>query len=363
MHDELLRAPRHAARRTGRASPSRSPRLGPQELARRWEQARRLLRENGVTYNVYGDPRGTDRPWELDPLPLLLAAGRVAGARGRAGAARAAPEPRSWPTSTARSACCATASCRPSCCGPIPASCARATASRCPLGVLAAPPRRRPGARARRPLVGARRPHAGAVGRGLRAREPHRPVARAARALPRVPRAAAGGLLPRAARDAARAGAAPSREPAHRRCSRPGAYNETYFEHAYLARYLGYTLVEGADLTVRDQAVFLKTLGGLEPVDVILRRLDDDFCDPLALRTESSLGVAGPACRRCAPAPSRWRTRSAAGWSRRPRCCPFLPGLCRAPARRGPRHPVGRDVVVRPAARARVRDRRTSTSW
>src|SRR5262249_25952437 len=61
----------------------------------------------------------------------------------------------------------------------------------------------------------------------------------------------------------------------------PGPYNETYFEHAYLARYLGYTLVEGGDLTVRDNSVFLKVLGGLHPVDVILRRLDDDFCDPL----------------------------------------------------------------------------------
>ncbi len=48
----------------------------------------------------------------------------------------------------------------------------------------------------------------------------------------------------------------------------PGPYNETYFEHAYLARYLGFTLVEGADLTVRDSVVYLKTLGGLEPVDV-----------------------------------------------------------------------------------------------
>ena len=55
----------------------------------------------------------------------------------------------------------------------------------------------------------------------------------------------------------------------------PGPYNETYFEHAFLARYLGYTLVEGADLTVRDDHVFLKTLGGLLPVDVILRRQDD----------------------------------------------------------------------------------------
>jgi hypothetical protein len=46
--------------------------LGREQMARRWEQARRLIHENGVTYNVYGDPRGTDRPWELDLLPLLL---------------------------------------------------------------------------------------------------------------------------------------------------------------------------------------------------------------------------------------------------------------------------------------------------
>ena len=73
----------------------------------------------------------------------------------------------------------------------------------------------------------------------------------------------------------------------------PGPYNETYFEHAYLARQLGVTLVEGGDLTVRDRRVFLKTLSALEPVNVILRRLDDDFCDPLELRADSALGVAG----------------------------------------------------------------------
>ena len=73
----------------------------------------------------------------------------------------------------------------------------------------------------------------------------------------------------------------------------PGPYNETYFEHAFLARYLGYTLVEGGDLTVRDNRVYLKLLGGLQPVDVILRRLDDDYCDPLELRGDSFLGVPG----------------------------------------------------------------------
>src|SRR5207253_8621903 len=73
----------------------------------------------------------------------------------------------------------------------------------------------------------------------------------------------------------------------------PGPHNETYFEHAYLARHLGFPLVEGADLTVRDRRVFLKTLGGLQPVDVILRRTDDSFCDPLELRADSFLGVPG----------------------------------------------------------------------
>ncbi len=73
----------------------------------------------------------------------------------------------------------------------------------------------------------------------------------------------------------------------------PGPYNETYFEHVFLARYLGFALVEGSDLTVRDNRVYLKTLEGLKRVHAILRRLDDEFCDPAALRTDSTLGVAG----------------------------------------------------------------------
>ena len=73
----------------------------------------------------------------------------------------------------------------------------------------------------------------------------------------------------------------------------PGPLNETYFEHAYLANYLGYTLVQGDDLTVWDGRVWLKSLDGLRPVDIILRRVDDIFCDPLELRQDSRLGVAG----------------------------------------------------------------------
>ena len=73
----------------------------------------------------------------------------------------------------------------------------------------------------------------------------------------------------------------------------PGPYNETFFEHAYLARYLGLDLVQGQDLTVREQRLYRKTLHGLEPVHGLLKRLDDDFLDPLELRADSTLGVPG----------------------------------------------------------------------
>jgi uncharacterized alpha-E superfamily protein len=73
----------------------------------------------------------------------------------------------------------------------------------------------------------------------------------------------------------------------------PGRYNETYFEQAYLAHYLGVPLVEGGDLTVREDRLFLKTLYGLERVHAVIRRLDDVFCDPLELRPDSALGVPG----------------------------------------------------------------------
>src|SRR5690606_26800217 len=83
--------------------------------------------------------------------------------------------------------------------------------------------------------------------------------------------------------------AAPERDEPRIVLLTPGPYNETYFEHAYLARYLGFTLAEGADLTVRGERVFLKTLSGLRPVDVIVRRQDSPFCDPLELLGESAL--------------------------------------------------------------------------
>ena len=73
----------------------------------------------------------------------------------------------------------------------------------------------------------------------------------------------------------------------------PGPHTETYFEHAYLAAYLGYALVEGRDLEVRNNRVWVRSLAGLDPVDVVVRRVDDAWCDPVELRADSLLGVPG----------------------------------------------------------------------
>ena len=129
----------------------------------------------------------------------------------------------------------------------------------------------------------------------------------------------------------------------------PGPYNETYFEHAYLARYLGYTLVQGNDLTVRDCRVYLKTLGGLQRVDVILRRVDDDFCDPLELYADSYLGVPGlvQAVREETVAVAN---ALGTGVLQAPAFLPFLPALCR--------HLLGEDLRLPSVPNLVVRQRR-----
>ena len=73
----------------------------------------------------------------------------------------------------------------------------------------------------------------------------------------------------------------------------PGVFNSAYFEHAFLARQMGIELVEGRDLVIHDNIVYMRTTAGLRRVDVIYRRVDDDFIDPLAFRSDSVLGVAG----------------------------------------------------------------------
>ncbi|MCC5843651.1 MAG: circularly permuted type 2 ATP-grasp protein [Verrucomicrobia bacterium] len=108
----------------------------------------------------------------------------------------------------------------------------------------------------------------------------------------------------------------------------PGPYAGTYFEHAYLAAYLGYTLVQGDDLVMREGSLWLKTLEGLQPVDILIRRVDAEYCDPLELRRDSFLGVAGLL--------GAMRNRRAAcvnhpgiGVLENRGLLPFLPGICR----------------------------------
>ncbi len=108
----------------------------------------------------------------------------------------------------------------------------------------------------------------------------------------------------------------------------PGPEHDAYFEHAYLAAYLGYPLVQGGDLVVRDGCVWMKSVGGLYQVDVILRRLDDELCDPLELRRDSLYGIPGllEAVRL-----GNVATANPVGSSvlENPALLSFLPGLCR----------------------------------
>lgn len=263
--------------------------IGSDELARRWQRAERRIRENGVTYNIYTDPLGQNRPWALDPVPLLVSPEEwrfiEAGIIQRAELLNLVLQDIYGERRLISN-------------GDLPA----------PL-VFANPA-------FLRPLAGimvsqSSRLHLLAVDL---ARSPNgqwwvladRTQAPSGSGYALENRTIVSDVLPdvfrtsnvrrlapffRAQRDAL-LGLGRSDNPQVVLLT-PGPFNETYFEHAYLARYLGFPLVEGADLTVRDRRVYMKTVEGLRPVDVILRRVDDSFCDPLELRGESFLGVAG----------------------------------------------------------------------
>ncbi len=263
--------------------------LGPARLHHRWETARQLIHDNGVTYNVYGDPAGMDRPWHLDSLPVLFSAAEwaelEAGVNQRARLLDAVLDDLYGPQQLLAE-------------GFIPPELVFGHGLFLrPLHGVAVPARRR------------LHTYAADIGRGPdgkfvalmdRTQAPsgagytleNRMVV--SRALPDVFRDCRVSRLAtffRSFRETLQS--LSGRENPRIVLLTPGPYNETYFEHAYLARYLGYTLVEGADLIVRDNHVYLKMLGGLQRVDVILRRQDDDFCDPLELRADSALGVPG----------------------------------------------------------------------
>lgn len=108
----------------------------------------------------------------------------------------------------------------------------------------------------------------------------------------------------------------------------PGPRHETYFEHAYLARWLGLSLVEGGDLTVRDRRLFVKTLAGLRPAGVLVRQVRDADCDPLELGGDSLLGTAG-LIEAARAGNLRIANALGSGLLECPAFCPFLPHLCR----------------------------------
>ena len=300
--------------------------IGHTGLARRWREGLRLIHDNGITYNVYSDPQSTFRPWPLDPVPLVL-------------------DPAEWKKIEAAIAQRATLfnailadlygpqhllhegmvppdlvfpnpSFLRSCCGIEP-----------PGGVFlhmySADLARSPDGQWW--VLADRTQAPSGAGYALE----NRLVT--TRVLPDVFRATHVRRLAsffQTYRDALRQLVPPHRENPRTVLLTPGPYNETYFEHAFMARYLGYTLVEGGDLTVRDNHVFLKTLGGLLPVDVIVRRQDDHFCDPLELRGDSMLGVPGlvEAVRSGNVAIAN---ALGSGLAESPAYAAFLPGLCR----------------------------------
>ncbi len=264
--------------------------IGPAGLAERWQEGRRVIHDNGVTYNVYGDPQSTERPWPLDPLPFLMERSEWAkielAISQRALLLNAILKDLYGPQELLKER-------------RIPAEL-----------ILGHPGFLRPCAGVTPPgdiwlhsysADIARSPDGNWWVLADRTQAPsgsgyaleNRLVS--LRVLPDVFRAGnVQRLAPffQAYKDTLRA-LAPKRENPRIVLLTPGPFNETWFEHAFLARYLGFTLVEGGDLTVRNNNVYMKTLGGLLPVDVIVRRQDDTFCDPLELRGDSMLGVPG----------------------------------------------------------------------
>lgn len=254
----------------------------------------REVRENGITYNVYADPKGMDRPWEVDPLPLMLPAQEwreiEEGIAQRAELLNRVLADLYGEQSLLKS-------------GAIPPAAvfghagwlSPALGIRPPGGVhlfqYAADLARSPDGRWW--VVGDRTQAPSGAGYALENRLViSRVFPQLFREL-RVQHLAAffAALKESLLRWAPKGG--PGGDAPLIALLTPGPYNETYFEHALLARYLGIALVEGHDLTVRDGCVWMKTVEGLQRVHAILRRQDDDYCDPLELRSDSALGVAG----------------------------------------------------------------------
>jgi uncharacterized circularly permuted ATP-grasp superfamily protein/uncharacterized alpha-E superfamily protein len=262
-----------------------------QRIGERLESIERQIRDHGVTYNVYADPQGLDRPWELDALPQVIPADEwaalSAGIAQRAELLNRILADLYGPQLLLRE-------------GLIPPELVfghggflrAAHGTRAPGGVFlhlyAADLARSPDGRW---WVLADRTQAPS-GAGY-ALENRLIVSRVFPELFRDLRVTRQAAFFAGLRDALASLAGRDDGPPLTVLLTPGPYNETYFEHALLARYLGFPLVEGADLTVREGKVWLKTLEGGRRVHAIVRRLDEDYCDPLELRADSALGVPG----------------------------------------------------------------------
>lgn len=266
-------------------------RSSPAQLVQRQGLLARQIQENGVTYNVYADPKGADRPWELDLLPHVIAADEwqhlSAGIAQRARLLNAVLADLYGPQRLIAE-------------GLLPAELVfghnnflwPCQGIQPPAGTFlhlyAVDLARTPDGRW---WVTADRTQAPS-GAGY-ALENRTIVSRAFPELYRDLQVQHLAGFFRTLQETLARQAPSAEEVPLVVLLTPGRFNESYFEHLYLARQLGYPLVEGGDLTVRDATVYLKTLSGLRRVHAIMRRLDDDFCDPLELRTDSALGVPG----------------------------------------------------------------------
>jgi uncharacterized circularly permuted ATP-grasp superfamily protein/uncharacterized alpha-E superfamily protein len=265
--------------------------MGPEALQQRQRDAVRMLRSDGATYNIYGTPDGLNRPWQLDPVPLLLSSSEWAGIE--AGLAQRAellniiladiygagslirkgliPADLVYADPGFHRPCVVPPSVSPPGLSLYAADLVRSSdghfrvlkdRTQAPSGMGYALENRTVMSRLTPSL--------------FRDSHPHR-------------------LAPffRRMRESLAALAPSGCDDPRVVIMTPGPRNETYFEHIYLSNYLDYPLIEGTDLTVREGRVWLKSVSGLEPVDVIIRRIDDYYCDPLELRPDSLLGVPG----------------------------------------------------------------------
>jgi uncharacterized circularly permuted ATP-grasp superfamily protein/uncharacterized alpha-E superfamily protein len=300
--------------------------MGFSQFNKAWQRGNQLIQSSGITYNVGNDPQGKERPWAMDPIPLVLDGAEWAGIE------RAVEQRATLINAILRD---------------LYAEQRLIYESRLPAQLLFANPHFLRPCFEVTPAGGA---HLHTYAADL-ARSPDgqwwvmadRTQAPSGMGYTLENRLVSARILPQVFNQChvrqlagffeTKRNALLSISPSRRDTPRivlltPGPHNETYFEHSFLAGHWGFTLAEGADLTVRDTRVYLKTLAGLEPVDVILRRLDDSYCDPLELRGDSLLGVPGllHAVRSGTVAVDN---ALGSGLMESPAMMAFLPSLCR----------------------------------